>query len=146
VPCRGRPDRGPRHREGSIPTLIDGERQHAAIRLCSCPTPGACRVYVLPIKRLSARYHGQCNARHERGTGVGLPFEPLAPGITVKDAFTAVLVQVAGPPTFPFAGSDGKFHVAYNVVLQNASRVPATIRRLEVRRCHRSYEGRRLVR
>ena len=60
------------------------------------------------------------------------PFEPLPAGITVKDAFTALLVQVADPPTFPFAGSDGKFHVAYNVVLQNASRVPATIRRLEV--------------
>ena len=66
------------------------------------------------------------------GTGSGFPFEPPPPGITVKDAFTAVLVQVAGPPTFPFAGSDGNFHVAYNVVLQNASRVPATIRRLEV--------------
>jgi hypothetical protein len=60
------------------------------------------------------------------------PFEPLPAGITVKDAFTALLVQVANPPTFPFAGSDGKFHVAYNVVLQNASRVSATIRRLEV--------------
>ena len=66
------------------------------------------------------------------GTGSGFPFEPPPPGITVKDAFTAVLVQVAGPPTFPFVGSDGKFHVAYNVVLQNASRVAATIRRLEV--------------
>jgi hypothetical protein len=65
------------------------------------------------------------------GTGSS-PFEPLPAGITVKDAFTAVLVQVADPPTFPFAGSDGKFHVAYNVVLQNASRVPAAIRRLEV--------------
>ncbi len=66
------------------------------------------------------------------GTDGGSAFEPLPAGITVKDAFTAVLVQVADPPTFPFAGSDGKFHVAYNVVLQNASRVPATIRRLEV--------------
>src|SRR5688500_14401348 len=66
------------------------------------------------------------------GTGGSSPFEPLPAGITVKDAFTAVLVQVADPPTFPFAGSDGKFHVGYNVVLQNGSRVPATIRRLEV--------------
>ncbi|MDT0353151.1 M23 family metallopeptidase [Pseudonocardia charpentierae] len=66
------------------------------------------------------------------GTAGGSPFEPPPAGIMVKDAFTAVLVQVADPPTFPFAGSDGKFHVAYNVVLQNASRVPATIRRLEV--------------
>ena len=65
-------------------------------------------------------------------TGGGSPFEPLPAGVTVKDAFTAVLVQVSNPPTFPFAGSDGKFHVAYNVVLQNASRIPATIRKLEV--------------
>jgi hypothetical protein len=39
---------------------------------------------------------------------------------------------VANPPTVPFAGSDGKLHVAYNVVLQNASRIPATLRKLEV--------------
>ncbi|MDT0354068.1 M23 family metallopeptidase [Pseudonocardia charpentierae] len=66
------------------------------------------------------------------GTDGGSAFEPLPAGITVKDAFTAVLVQVTDPPTFPFAGSDGKFHVAYNVVLQNSSRVAATIRRLDV--------------
>jgi hypothetical protein len=66
------------------------------------------------------------------GTAGDSPFEPLPAGITVKDAFTAVLVQVTNPPTFPFAGSDGKFHVAYNVVLQNASRAPATIRKLQV--------------
>ena len=42
------------------------------------------------------------------------------------------MVQVTNPPTFPFPGSDGTFHVAYNLVLQNASPVPATIRKLEV--------------
>ena len=42
------------------------------------------------------------------------------------------MVQVTNPPTFPFPGSDGLFHVAYNLVLQNASPVPATIRKLEV--------------
>ena len=42
------------------------------------------------------------------------------------------MVQVTNPPTFPFPGSDGSFHVAYNLVLQNASPVPATIRKLEV--------------
>jgi len=62
----------------------------------------------------------------------GSPFEPLPPGITVKDAYTSVMVQVTNPPTFPFPGTDGKFHVAYNLVLQNASPVPATIRRLDV--------------
>src|SRR6478752_7070561 len=66
------------------------------------------------------------------GTAGDSPFGPLPPGITVKVAFTSVMVQVTNPPTFPFHGSDGRFHVAYNVVLQNASRVPATIRKLEV--------------
>jgi hypothetical protein len=60
------------------------------------------------------------------------PFDPLPSGITVKDAYTPVLVQVNNPPTFPVAGTDGKFHVAYNLLLQNASQVPATIRKLEV--------------
>jgi hypothetical protein len=53
-------------------------------------------------------------------------------GIRVADAFTAVLVQVANPPTAPVAGTDGRFHVAYNLVLLNASRVPATLDKLEV--------------
>lgn len=43
-----------------------------------------------------------------------------------------MLVQVNNPRTFPVAGTDGKFHVAYNLLLQNASQVPATIRKLEV--------------
>jgi hypothetical protein len=43
-----------------------------------------------------------------------------------------VLVQVNSPPTVPVAGTDGKFHVAYNLLLQNASQVPATIRKLDV--------------
>ena len=81
----------------------------------------------------------------------GSPFEPLPPGITVKDAYTSVLVQVTNPPTFPFPGSDGRFHVAYNLVLQNASSVPATIRRLEVvdamdtTRVVASFAGKQLV-
>ncbi len=60
------------------------------------------------------------------------PFDPLPPGIIVKDSYTPVLVQVNNPPTVPVAGTDGKFHVAYNLLLQNASQVPATIRKLDV--------------
>jgi hypothetical protein len=85
------------------------------------------------------------------GTAGGSPFEPLPPGITVKDAYTSVMVQVTNPPTFPFPGSDGRFHVAYNLVLQNASPVPATIRKLEVvdatstTKVIASFAGRQLV-
>ncbi|MGH3766342.1 MAG: M23 family metallopeptidase [Pseudonocardiaceae bacterium] len=60
------------------------------------------------------------------------PFDALPSGITVQDVYTPVLVQVNNPPAFPVSGTDGKFHLAYNLVLQNASRVPATIRKLEV--------------
>jgi len=52
--CRGRPDRGPAQR-GLNPELNNGGRQYAAIRLCGCSTPGACRVYVFPTKRFTAR-------------------------------------------------------------------------------------------
>ena len=75
---------------------------------------------------------GPAPATAAPATAGGSPFEPLPPGITVKDAYTSVMVQVTNPPTFPFPGSDGRFHVAYNLVLQNASPVPATIRKLEV--------------
>jgi hypothetical protein len=60
------------------------------------------------------------------------PFDSLPSGIIVQDAYTPVLVQVNNPPTLPVAGTDGKFHVAYNLLLQNASQVPATIRKLDV--------------
>src|SRR2546423_6444199 len=60
------------------------------------------------------------------------PFDAPPPGITVKDAYTPVLVQVNNPPTVPVAGTDGRFHVAYNLLLQNASPVAATIRKLDV--------------
>src|SRR5688572_16285872 len=39
-----------RHSEDSISRLNNGERQYAAIRLCGCSTPDACRVYVVPPK------------------------------------------------------------------------------------------------
>src|SRR5215216_7384017 len=53
--CRGRPDSGPPAQRGLNPELNNGERQYAAIRLCGCSTPGACRVHVLPTKRFAAR-------------------------------------------------------------------------------------------
>jgi Peptidase family M23 len=60
------------------------------------------------------------------------PFDAPPPGITVQDAYTPVLMQVNNPPTVPVAGTDGRFHVAYNLLLQNASPVAATIRKLDV--------------
>ena len=58
---------------------------------------------------------------------------PASPTITVPDAYTSVVVQVLGDPTFPFRGTDGKYHVAYDLELTNTSAVvPATIEKVEV--------------
>ena len=52
--------------------------------------------------------------------------------IQVPDAYTSVVVRSLSAPTFPFLGTDGKYHVAYDLELTNASRVPATIDKLDV--------------
>jgi hypothetical protein len=53
--------------------------------------------------------------------------------IRVADAYTSVVVRVLGAPTFPFEGTDGRYHVAYDLELQNTSaRVTATIEELDV--------------
>jgi murein DD-endopeptidase MepM/ murein hydrolase activator NlpD len=53
--------------------------------------------------------------------------------IRVKDAYTAVTVRVLGPPTFPVLGTDNRYHVVYELELQNtAVDIPAEIKKLEV--------------
>jgi peptidase M23-like protein len=64
-------------------------------------------------------------------SGAGLSSGSSA-AIRVKDAYTSVTVRVLGPPTFPFPGTDRKYHVVYELELQNTARVPATIRKLEI--------------
>ena len=53
-------------------------------------------------------------------------------GVTVPDAFTAVTVRPLSESTFPFLGSDGKYHVVYDLELTNAAPIPATVDRLDV--------------
>lgn len=53
-------------------------------------------------------------------------------GVRAPDAFTALTLTPVNSGTFPFAGSDGRYHVAYDLQLTNASPVPATLDRLEV--------------
>ena len=52
--------------------------------------------------------------------------------IRVPDAFTAITVRPLSAATFPFLTSDGKYHIVYDLELTNASRVPATIERVDV--------------
>jgi murein DD-endopeptidase MepM/ murein hydrolase activator NlpD len=81
---------------------------------------------------------------------------PASPGgstpeVQVPDAFTAIVVHPVSPSTFPFPGTDGKFHLAYDLQLTNAARVPATLTGLDVvdaqdpTRVIVSYTGTKLV-
>ena len=52
--------------------------------------------------------------------------------IRVPDAFTAVTVRSLSTPTYPFKGSDGKYHIAYDIELTNATSSPAVIEKIDV--------------
>ncbi len=72
-------------------------------------------------------------------------------GVTVPDAFTALVVHPISDPTFPYRGTDGKFHVVYDLQLTNASRTTATLDRVDIvdahhpRRVVGSIAGKQLV-
>jgi hypothetical protein len=51
---------------------------------------------------------------------------------TLPDEFTAVLASFVGGDTASVKGSDGKFHVVYELWLTNGKAAPATIDKLEV--------------
>ncbi|HLH21931.1 MAG TPA: M23 family metallopeptidase [Chloroflexota bacterium] len=60
-------------------------------------------------------------------------FTPAAAQPAVEaDAFTPVLVRPVATATAPFAGDDGRFHVAYELWLTNAKAVPATVERIDI--------------
>lgn len=71
--------------------------------------------------------------------------------VTVPDEFTALTLTPLGAGTFPFLGSDQKYHVAYDLQLTNASKVPATLDKIEVvdgrepSKVIASFSGRQLV-
>jgi hypothetical protein len=72
-------------------------------------------------------------------------------GVVVPDAYTAVVVRPLSESTFPFLGSDGKYHVAYDLELTNGGPVPATVETIDVVDAHdpnrvlASYTGTALV-
>jgi biotin carboxyl carrier protein len=53
-------------------------------------------------------------------------------GVTVPDAFTPLTVQPISKPTFPFLGSDNKFHLAFDVQVTNATGTVATLDAVDV--------------
>lgn len=48
------------------------------------------------------------------------------------DAFTPLTVEPISQPTFPFPGTDQKFHLAFDVQVTNATAVPASLERVDV--------------
>jgi murein DD-endopeptidase MepM/ murein hydrolase activator NlpD len=52
--------------------------------------------------------------------------------VIVPDNFTAMTLTALGNGTFPFKGTDGKYHVAYDLQLTNASTVAAQLDKVEV--------------
>lgn len=52
--------------------------------------------------------------------------------VSLPQAYTSVVARVIDPPTTPFLGTDGKYHVAYDLLLNDASKLPATISSIDV--------------
>jgi hypothetical protein len=84
------------------------------------------------------------------GLGNALGGDPTL-GIHVPDAFTSLSLTPLAKSTFPFLGSDGKYHVAYNVAILNVSAEPATLDKVEIvdaadaTKVIASYAGKQLV-
>jgi hypothetical protein len=53
-------------------------------------------------------------------------------GVTVPDSFSPVVVTPIGAPTFPWVGSDERYHVSYDLQLTNASTLPAMLSAVDV--------------
>jgi murein DD-endopeptidase MepM/ murein hydrolase activator NlpD len=66
------------------------------------------------------------------GTARGSGESGALAGVRVPDGFTAVGVQPIGDPTFPWLGSDGKYHIDYDVMVTNMTPIPATLDKVEV--------------
>jgi hypothetical protein len=76
--------------------------------------------------------------------------DPLA-GITVPDAFTPLTVNAISRPTFPFPGSDDKYHLAFDMQVTNSTAAPATLTGVDVvdardpKKVLASFSGNQLV-
>lgn len=86
-----------------------------------------------------------------RATPHRSPGSRRPPNGVVPDAYTPVVVRPLSASTFPFLGSDGKYHIAYDLELTNGGPVPATVEAIDVVDAHDpnrvivSYTGKALV-
>ncbi len=93
---------------------------------------------------------GRSGAPDRGGVGDALGGDPSL-GVEVPDAFTSLSLTPLARSAFPFLGTDGKYHVAYNVAILNVSAQPATLEKVEIvdaedpTRVVASYSGTQLV-
>lgn len=100
-------------------------------RRYQAPSPlGKCLAVIGAVLTLAA-----CTSTSPTGptgpTGTPPKNDPLA-GITVPDAFTPLTVAPISRPTFPFPGSDDKYHLAFDVQISNATAAPASLTGVDV--------------
>lgn len=62
----------------------------------------------------------------------GSPVRGADGGATLPEAFTPVTVRPLAPTTAPVLGDDGRYHLAYDLLLTNAKAAPALVSRLEI--------------
>src|SRR3954464_12544682 len=85
----------------------------------------------VPLVAVLALLLGACSASLGASPSRN-PKGETAPEVTVPGNFTALTLTPLSSPTFPFRGSDGPAHIAYDLQLTNASRAPATLERIDV--------------
>lgn len=72
-------------------------------------------------------------------------------GTELTNGYTPIAVTPVEPGTFPILGTDGRYHVAYDLLLLNASALPATLEQIDIvdakdrERVVASYSGTQLV-
>ncbi|MEV7415452.1 M23 family metallopeptidase [Streptomyces sp. NPDC089919] len=81
---------------------------------------------------LLAGYTSAAGASSGPGGGTTPGGAQAATTVAVPDSFSPVVVTPISDPTFPWLGSDQKYHVSYDLQLTNASRLPATLSKVEV--------------
>jgi hypothetical protein len=95
----------------------------------------AVTLLVMCASALAYAQRGDANRQkpEQRGKGAGKPGSTAArPTPLIADAYTPVVASVLSPPIFFVRGTDGKYHVAYDVEFQNTHRAPATLLKVEV--------------
>lgn len=93
-----------------------------------------------------------CAASPKQSGGTTTPArsDPLA-GVTVPDAFTPLTIASISRPTFPFPGTDEKYHLAFDMQVTNSSAEPSTLTAVDVvdardpNRMLASFSGNQLV-